>query len=68
MNTYLVDLNTKLVAIYYNVGKPNLFRVQVNVTMLDLKDQLDQINRELNQRDIRRMYRSRYNSHKKGGV
>ena len=44
MDIYLVDSNTMLVAVYYNVGKPNLFTVHVDVMLVDLKDQLDQIN------------------------
>ncbi|KEH34624.1 hypothetical protein MtrunA17_Chr3g0110961 [Medicago truncatula] len=36
-------------------GKPNLFRVWIDVTLEDLKDQLDQINKRLNHRDTRRM-------------
>jgi hypothetical protein len=55
LNTYPVDVNTKLAAFYYNAGKPNLFRVRVDVTLFDLKDQLDQINYELNHNDIRRV-------------
>jgi hypothetical protein len=53
MNTYLVDLNTKLATIYYNTGKLNLFRVCVDVMLLDLKDQLYEINHQINQRDTR---------------
>ena len=44
MDIYLVDPNTMLAAVYFNGGKPNLFRVLVDVTLVDLKDQLDQIN------------------------
>jgi len=53
MNTYPVDLNTKLVTIYYNEGKSNLFRVWVDVTLSVLKVRLDQINCWLNHRDTR---------------
>jgi len=53
MNSYLVDLNTKLTPLYYKGGKPNLFRVRVDDTLSDLKDQLDQIYRRLNLRDTR---------------
>jgi len=50
------DLNTKLAAVYYNDGKPpHLFRIRNDVTLSGLKDQLDQINRQLNHRDTRRM-------------
>jgi len=48
MNIYPIDLNTKLVAVCYNSEKLNLFRVRVNVTLVDLKDQLDQIICRLN--------------------
>lgn len=43
MNTYSIDMNTKLPAVYYNREKPNLLRVYVDVTLYGLKDQLDQI-------------------------
>jgi hypothetical protein len=36
--------------------KFNLFRVRVNVMLLDLKDQLDQINNRINHKDTRRVY------------
>ena len=50
------DLNTKLAAVYYNDGKPpHLFRIRNDVTLSGLKDQLDQINRQLNHRDTWRM-------------
>ncbi|AES67202.2 hypothetical protein MTR_2g088010 [Medicago truncatula] len=55
MHIYPVDLNTNLGAVYYNGGKPNLFSVWVDVTSVDLKDHLDQINRRLNHRDTRRV-------------
>jgi hypothetical protein len=55
MNTYPVDLNTKLAVIYYNAGKSNMFKVWVDVMLLDLKDKLNQINRRLNHKDTRRM-------------
>ncbi|AES61565.1 hypothetical protein MTR_1g086160 [Medicago truncatula] len=55
LNAYPVDLNTKLTTINYNEGKLNLFRVQVDVTLSLLKDQLDQINHRLNHKDIRRV-------------
>ncbi|AES98255.1 hypothetical protein MTR_5g066290 [Medicago truncatula] len=48
------DPNTKLATIYYNEGKPpHLFRIRNDVTLSVLKDQLDQINRQLNYRDTR---------------
>lgn len=43
MNTYPVDVNTKLAVVYYNGRKPNLFSVYVDVRLSSLKDQLDQI-------------------------
>jgi len=55
MNIYQVDPNTMLAAVCFNGGKPNMFRVQINVTLVDLKDQLDQINQQLNHRDTRRV-------------
>jgi len=50
------DPNTKLAAIYYNGGTPpHLFRTHNDVTLSGLKDELDQINRQLNHRDTRKM-------------
>jgi len=50
------DPNTKLTAIYYNGGKPpHLFRIHNDVTLSGLKDQLDQINCQLNHRHTRRV-------------
>ena len=50
------DANTKLAAVYYNGWKPpHLYRIRNNVTFFELKDQLDQINRQLNHRDTRRV-------------
>jgi len=55
------DLNTKLAAIYYNGEKPpHLFRIRNDVTLSGLKDQLDQINRQLNHRDMRRVVSVEY--------
>jgi len=48
MDIYQLDLNTMLVAVYFNGTKPNLFRVLVDVTLVYLKDQPDQINQRLN--------------------
>ncbi|MCI63906.1 hypothetical protein A2U01_0085163, partial [Trifolium medium] len=42
-------------AVYYNNGKPNLFSVNVDVKLLDLKHQLDQLNGRLNCCDARRV-------------
>jgi len=56
MKIYVIDPNTKLVAVYYNKGKtPHLFRIRIDVTLFGLKDQLDQINCQLNHRDTRRV-------------
>jgi len=50
------DPNTKLAAVYNTGGKqPHLFRIHNDVTIFGLKDQLDQINRQLNQRDTMRV-------------
>ncbi|AES69413.1 hypothetical protein MTR_3g029630 [Medicago truncatula] len=50
------DSNTKLAEVYYNGGEPpHLFRIRNDVTLSGLKDQLDQINRQLNYRDTRRV-------------
>ena len=49
----VIDLNTKLAAVYYNKGKPILLRIRVDVTLSGLKDQLNQINCDLHYRDTR---------------
>jgi len=50
------DPNTKLAAVYYNGGTPpHLFRIHNDVTLSGLKDELDQINCQLNHRDTRRV-------------
>jgi len=50
------DPNTKLAAVYYNGGTPpHVFRIRNDVTLSGLKDELDQINRQLNHRDTRRV-------------
>jgi len=54
-NIYLVDPNTMLATVCFNGGKPNLFKVRVDVALVDLKDQLDQIIRLLNHRDTKRV-------------
>jgi len=42
------DSNTKLAAVYYDGGTPpHLFRIRNDVTLSELKDELDQINRQL---------------------
>jgi len=55
LNTYQVQLNTKLGAMSYNMGKSNMFRVRANVMMFGMKDQMDQISGRLNRRDTRRV-------------
>lgn len=46
-------MNFNLVAIYYNKGALNLFRINVNVTTYNLKDQLDRLNRLINHHNKR---------------
>jgi len=48
MNTYPVDMNTNLATLYYNRGTHHLFIARVDVTLCDLKDQVDQISVCLN--------------------
>ncbi|MCH80629.1 hypothetical protein A2U01_0001399, partial [Trifolium medium] len=60
MDIYKVRKNTHLVAVCYNNGKPNLFRIHVDVTMADLKHQMDQLNDRLNCRDARRVVSVEY--------
>ncbi|AES72548.1 hypothetical protein MTR_3g091950 [Medicago truncatula] len=50
------DPNTKLTAVYYNGGTPShLFKIRDDVALSGLKDELDQINRQLNHKDMRRV-------------
>jgi len=50
------DSNMKLAAVYYNGEKPpHQFRIRNDVTLSELKDELDQINRQLNHRHTRRV-------------
>ena len=50
------DPNTNLAAIYCNGGTPpHLFRIRNDVTLSGLKDELNQINCQLNHRDTRRV-------------
>jgi len=45
MENSVIDTNIKLIAVFYNGGKPPyLFGVHTDVTLSGLKDQLDQIN------------------------
>jgi hypothetical protein len=46
--------NIHLAAVYYNDEKSNLYRIQVNVTLGDLKNQLAQLSGRLHFRDQRR--------------
>jgi len=41
--------------VHSNEGNPYLFKVQVDVTLKDLKDQLNEINQGLNPEDTRRV-------------
>jgi len=51
MEIYVIDPNIKLAAVYYNGGKPpHLFSIRFDATLYGLKDQLDQIYRQLNHR------------------
>ena len=55
------DPNTKLDGVYYNGGTPpHLFRIHNDVTLSGLKDELDQINCQLNHRDTRRVVSVEY--------
>ena len=55
------DPNTKLAAIYYNCETPpHLFRICNDVTLSELKDELDKINRQLNHKDTRRVVDVKY--------
>jgi len=56
MENSVFNLNTKLADVYYNRGKPpHLFRIHTDVTLSELKSQLNEINHELNRRDTRRV-------------
>jgi len=48
-------MSSNLIAVYYNNGKLNLFRISLDVTLSDLNDQLDKINVCLNHDERRRM-------------
>jgi len=55
------DPYTKLAAVYYNGGTPPyLFRIHNDVTLSGLKDELDQINLQLNHRDTKRVVSVEY--------
>jgi len=56
MEICVINRNIKLTAVYYNGGEsPHLFKIRTNVTLSGLKDELDQINRQLNHIDTRRV-------------
>jgi hypothetical protein len=44
IDIYHILKNKHLVAVYYNNGKPNLFRIHVDVKLVYLKHYLDQLN------------------------
>jgi len=53
--------HTKLATVYYNGGTPpHLFRIHNDVTLSELKDELDQINLQLNHKDTRRVVDVKY--------
>jgi len=43
MNIFVVEMNFNLAAIYYNNGKPNLFRINVDVTLFNFKINLTKL-------------------------
>ncbi|CAJ2666686.1 unnamed protein product [Trifolium pratense] len=47
--------NSHLAAIYYNQGNSNLFRINVDVTLVDLKNQLTELSCRLHGLDQRRV-------------
>ena len=55
MNTYPVYVNTKLVLVYYNEEKPNIFKIYVDVILYGLKDHQDQMNGRLIHKDTKRV-------------
>jgi len=55
MDTSIIDINIKLVIVYCNRGKLHMFRIRNDVTLSELKDELNQINRQLNHKDTRRV-------------
>jgi hypothetical protein len=52
--------NTHLVAVYYNKGKSNLFRIHINVTLIGLKYLLSQLNVRLHFHDDKRVTNVEY--------
>jgi len=61
MEIFFFNPNTKLVAVYYNGGKPpHLFRIDTDVTLFGFKGQLDQTNCQLNYRDTQRVDSLKY--------
>jgi len=63
ISTYPVEMNTKLAATYYNMEKPGLFRMRVDVTQSLLKERLDKINGRLCHGDTRRVKNVKYCCH-----
>jgi len=55
MNIYSLKINTNIVVVYYNKGKPNMFRIHMDITLCDLKDPLEQIDGRLNDGYTRRV-------------
>ena len=55
MDTSVIDLDTKVVGVYNNEGKPNVFKVRNFVMLFVLKDQLGKINCQLNHIDTSRV-------------
>jgi hypothetical protein len=47
--------NTNLVAVYYNSGNSNVFKIHIDVTLVDLKHRLSQLNGRLHFRNDRRV-------------
>ncbi|KAK2404898.1 hypothetical protein QL285_054200 [Trifolium repens] len=47
--------NTHIVVVYYNGGNVNLFRIDVDVTLGDLRHQLTQLNGHVNHRGQRKV-------------
>lgn len=54
-------MNYNLVIVYFNKGKFNLFRICVDVTSSDLKDQFSHINGCFNDKDMGRVVNIEYN-------
>jgi hypothetical protein len=59
MSIYSLEENTNVVAVYYK-GEPNMFRIHMDITLCDLKDQLEQIDYCLNRGYTRRVNNVKY--------